>query len=749
MATPFQSPVRMIFGPFELNAATGELLKSGIRVRLPTQPFQILLVLLAHPGEMVTREQLREQVWSEGTFVDFEHGLNAAINKLRNILGDSAEKQRYVETMAGRGYRFVGAVERRLSGPTSPAVLAEPGLTPAFVDTHPEPRALEPLVIPHRVFPAVKLLAALAAITTAFGIWGVVTLLTTKPAFVARRVVEFRVPPPPETIFAPPIARQPFAISPDGTRLAFTATGSNGTNIWIRDLASVDLWRVPGTEGAWAVFWSPDSRSIFYSVQRNLRQTILETGSTRAMATLPFHAVSGAWRTKGDLLLDLGPPDVYELLVENGKLWKLPFTDIGWPQFLPRDHFLNIVFDPGVKRYRATVTDYRSHRSVPLMETDSRVQYAPPLRPGEPGSLLYMRGASLLGQPFDADRLRLAGEPFPIAQNVPYFGPSASACFSVSDTGVLVFQTGLPVSELNWYDRAGHIVGTIGRPLPYVGTLRISPDGQQVAAAIWSPENGGYDIWIFEANGKESRRLTFATAVNSRPVWSPNGKRLVFGSSRAGSPTLTTFEMGDVGKQEQLQAAFPLVRPTDQIQLPTDWSGDGRFIVFDTGLGEEEQEVWLADTAGRKVMPLLHNEFAQWGAALSPDGKRVAFVSTESGRPEVYVQSFDSVPSPRLVGQRRQISRNGAWLVRWRPDGRELFFVGIDNWFQAVAVEATQRLGEPKPLFRIAGTPQYGTPSDFQFDVTKDGQRFIMSTTGSVAPPPFTVIENWQDKFHR
>lgn len=145
----------------------------------------------------------------------------------------------------------------------------------------------------------------------------------------------------------------------------------------------------------------------------------------------------------------------------------------------------------------------------------------------------------------------------------------------------------------------------------------------------------------------------------------------------------------------------------------------------------------------------MHNEFAQWGAVFSPDGGRLAFVSVESGRPEVYVQAFDSMPSPRLTGERRQVSRDGAWVVRWRADGRELFYIGTDNWLHAVPVEARLEFGEPKPLFRIAGTPQYGTTSDFQFDVSANGQRFIMTTTGSVAPHIFTVIENWQDKFHR
>lgn len=726
------------FGPFELDAENGELRKHGLRLRIQNQPFQVLRTLVERADQVVAREDLRQAVWENDTFVDFEHGLNAAINKLRRALGDSAESPRYIETVAGRGYRFIGAVKEHHTPVPNPNGMVSP------LDGFSQ-KTLQ------RATSSLKTWIALAAVGIAFGIWGLVTLLTTRHDRSMRPVVEFVIPPPPGTIFAPPISRQPFAISPDGTRLAFTATGLNGTNVWVRNLASLDMRPVPGTEGAWVVFWSLDSRSIFYSVKRTLRQANLETGSTRSVATLPFLA-TGAWRSRGDLLLYMGPQISYELLVENGALWKVPGGDLRAPHFLPHnDRVLHVAADPASGRFRAQVTDYVSRKSTPLMETDSGVQYAPPSRRGEAGTLLYVRQGSLLSQPFDADRLRIAGEPSAIVQNVTYFGPSAEACFSVSDNGVLAYQTGWPVSELKWYDRTGRVVGTIGKPAPYVGNLRISPDGRQISAAIWNPDNGRSDVWLFDANGRENRRLTYPPASHFRAVWSPEGERVAFAASQTGAPRLVSLKTSDSSKEQQLlnPASEEQVTRLNQIQAPTDWSRDGRFIAFDTGLGEEEQEVWLVDTVRGSIMPLLHGEFAQWGAVFSPDGRQIAFVSTESGRPEVYVQAFDPMPSPRLVGQRRQISRDGAWIVRWRADGREIFYVGLDNWLHAMPAEAGLQFAEAKPLFRIEGTPQYGTTSDFQFDVTRDGQRFIMSTNGSVAPPPFTVIQNWQEKFHR
>jgi len=613
----------------------------------------------------------------------------------------------------------------RQSGETGPASSNSPAASPA----------------PAKRGWTVGALAAFLALSLAGG--GVVLWRLQRPVAQAPRgVVQFDIAPPPGTIFAPSITRQPFAISPDGKRLAFSATDANGTNIWIRDLASPDQHVVPGTEGAWSMFWSPDSRSIFFSVKRTLKQANLETGSGRTVAELPWIAQLGTWRSNGDLILYLGTGDIQELRPQDGTLRKGPvFAGMRWPQFLPGgDRLLYTIYDEQLKQSRAAVADYSTQKPVSLMQTDSRVQYAPPLRPEEPGYLLFIRGSSLLAQPFDADRLRLAGEPFPIARDVIYFGPTLSTSFSVSANGVLVYQAGFPNSQLKWYDRSGHEVSEVGRPLQYWGNVRISRDGRRVAAPVWSPENGAPGIWIFSAAGRESRRLTFPPEVHLRPVWSPDGTSLALGRSQyVGGARLATLDLTGNAAPEGFVASEHFVA------TPTDWSSDGRFIVLDDGVGEEQHVVWIANVASRKLIPLLKNDFPQWGAAFSPDGKRIAFVSLESGRPEVYVQAFESTPAPHVAGERRQVSKDGAWLVRWRGDGRELFYLGLDNLMYAVPSE----IGEPKALFRVAGAPQYGTTRDFQFDVSPDGQRFILPTTGSVPPPPFTVIENWQEKFRR
>jgi eukaryotic-like serine/threonine-protein kinase len=759
------------FGPFELDAARGELRKNGTRIPIQNQPLRVLRTLIERPDHLVSREDLRQAIWASDTFVDFEHGLNAAMSKIRRALGDAAEGPRYIETLPGKGYRFIAAVKNHEQEPEGrssqaeacatilPNATARNGETPGASEGRPSvadrsPDSIERLDAQEspRRFPRKWMIGAV----TAAGLIGGLAMLLKTPDRAAHLsvvgpVVEFSIAPPPGSIFAPPIGRQEFAISPDGARLAFTATGPNGTSVWIRDLASLGMRTVPGTEGAWSVFWSPDSRSVYFSVKRVLKQANLDTGSTRSVANLPQLVALGTWRAKGDLLLYSGPRVVYELQVDNGALRSVT-DDLRLLQFLPHsDHVINLFVDPAAGGYRARVSDFLSGKSASLMLTDSKVQYAPPSHPGEPGMLLYVRQGSLLAQPFEADRSQLAGEPLPIAQNVIYFGPSAQASFSVSDTGVLVAQSGWPVSELHWYDRAGREVGTLGQPAAYVGSVRISPDGRRVAAGIWTPASGAPDLWLFSTDGRESRRLTYPPTSYFRAVWSSDGNRLAFAASRISAPLLATLAVSETGAEQPVmnQASREEAIRAAQIQIPTDWSRDGRFIAFDTGLGEEDQEAWLADTSNGNVMPLLRGESAQWAVAFSPEGRHIAFLSAESGTPEVYVQGFEPVPSPHLVGARRQVSTGGAWSVRWRPDGQELFYAGLDNRLYAVPVGSGFQLGEPKALYRIPGIAQYGTTSDFQFDVSRDGQRFLMSTTGSVSAPPFTVIQNWQEKFHR
>ena len=395
----------------------------------------------------------------------------------------------------------------------------------AEVASVPAPAAISiPQPIARRSGWGASWVAAGAFVALAAGVWALSRFPAHDDGNIGSRVLQFAVAPPTGSIFEAPIGRQSLAVSPDGTRLAFVLTDNAGSRVWVRDLASLELTPVAGTEGARTVFWALDSQSLFYSVRRQFRQANLKTGSSRSLGRLPFSAMYGSWRSKDELILYLGPRWFYELQTQSGGLRALPDTSMRWAEFLPgREDFVHVVFDPKLARYRAQVTEYATGRSVPLMETDSRVQYAPPAKPGAPGHLLFIRGGSLLAQPFDAHQRRLMGEAVPLVQNVTFFGPSASGNFSVSANGVLAYEAGFPMSELRWYDRSGQAIGTVGRPMPFNGTVRLSPDGSRLVAGVCSPENGGIDVWAFNEDGSESQRLTFPPAVHPRSVWALPG----------------------------------------------------------------------------------------------------------------------------------------------------------------------------------------------------------------------------------
>ena len=357
------------FGPFELDAARAELRKNGTRVSIQNQPFQVLRTLVEQPDHLVSREDLRQAIWASDTFVDFEHGLNAAMSKIRRALGDAAEGPRYIETVPGKGYRFIAPVRDH-----EPAPEGRPSQAKAIILPNPTARNVETSAAPQgRLAPKKWMIGAVAAAGLIGG--AAMLLKTTDRAAhlsVVGPVVEFSIAPPPGSIFDPPVSRQEFAISPDGARLAFTATGPNGTNIWIRELASLDMRPVQGTEGALSVFWSPDSRSVYFGVKRVLKEANLDTGSTRSVANLPFLAFLGAWRAKGDLLLYSGPHWIYELNVARGALKSITGLELRLPQFLPHsDRVLNLFVDPS-GGYRAQVSNFAGGKPALLMQTDSK-----------------------------------------------------------------------------------------------------------------------------------------------------------------------------------------------------------------------------------------------------------------------------------------------------------------------------------------------------------------------------------------
>jgi Tol biopolymer transport system component len=266
-----------------------------------------------------------------------------------------------------------------------------------------------------------------------------------------------------------------------------------------------------------------------------------------------------------------------------------------------------------------------------------------------------------------------------------------------------------------------------------------------LATAIFDIERGQQDLWIFDVNTKTGRRLTADPAIRDAPVWSPDSRTLAFLHQADGSPPRVHVRGSEASDAEQTMAAA-------DFQMPADWSPNGRFIAYvNTGFprvaNDTQGDIWVFDLArdGAPV-PLLTTRFHEANPAFSPDGRWLAFTSNESGRPEVYIQAFQSTASPAVVGPRYRVSRDGAQALRWRRDGRELFYLGFDGRVQAVPVTLSAKpgFGPATPLFTISTEARAAIHSVVGFDVSADGQRFVIPTVSSAEGPSLMVVQNWE-----
>jgi hypothetical protein len=357
--------------------------------------------------------------------------------------------------------------------------------------------------------------------------------------------------------------------------------------------------------------------------------------------------------------------------------------------------------------------------------TNLNAQYVPSEDPGR-GYILYVNGVTLMAQPFDVSRLELAGEALPVPEHVGSF--LASALFSASETGVLAYRGGTgTVMRLSWFDRQGKPRGFAGEPAPY-NDVTLSPDGTQ--AAVGRLALPTVDILVYDVARSTSTRLTSAPGLNLAPVWSPGrGERIV-------------FNRGGALYQKASSGTGPETVLLQRDAYPNDWSRDGRFLLYTENDPKTKSDLWALNLTGEpKPMAVLNTQFNEGQAQFSPDGHWIAYVSDESGKPEVYVQAFP----PADGGPKRQISLAGGNRPRWR--GKELFFLSPDGTVMVVDIStAGEKLtpGIPKSLFSAGVVPgELVGPSAFNWDVTADGAKFLIVTNGEGAPEPATIVQNW------
>jgi hypothetical protein len=403
-----------------------------------------------------------------------------------------------------------------------------------------------------------------------------------------------------------------------------------------------------------------------------------------------------------------------------------------WPYFLPDGrHFLYHVRSAQKENGGIFVGSLDSKFAQRLLGADSNAAYAPT------GYLLFRReDRTLVAQPFDPNSLQLSGEPFPVVELVRYDLQRQHAAFSVSQNNLLTFASSRPNAELVWFNREGKRLGSVGDPgLYYVPSL--SPDEKRLAVN-YDPQTGNTDIWVFDLSLGAPSRFTSDPSNDAIPVWSPDGSQIVFRSDRNGVIDLYLKQATSVTPEE-------LLFKSNLTKRPTDWSRDGRFIVYESLDPKTKEDLWILPMFGdHRPTAYLQSEFSEQQGRLSPDGRWMAYTSDESGRDEVYVQSF---PTP---GTKYRISTSGGADPRFRRDGKELFFVAADRKLMVVEVKAASSLeaSVPRELFqtRVSGL----TDTRTHYAITADGQRFLVVTTAEdMISSPITVLLNWKAELKR
>ena len=525
----------------------------------------------------------------------------------------------------------------------------------------------------------------------------------------------------------------PPIISPDGSTIAFAAGGADGkTSIWVRPVNSLEQRQLRDTDGAIFPFWSFDSRSIAFFSDGKLKVVELSGGSAQVIADAPYGR-GGAWGADGNIVYS---PDtenrLFRININGGSPAPITTLDLNqhtshrWPFFLPDGkHFLYSAINHDSSKSGNDTVYYASvdgSLNKPLLKSKSNAIFAD-------GYLLFARNEQLLAQPFNPSNGTLSGEPQTLAKDVANDPTTWHVDASASNSGLLIYGNGAGdygSVELYWMDRASKKLTTIVQGLTNVQAAALSPQGDRIAIVM---DNGISDIWVQDISRGTRTRLTFGPVENNGPQWAPDGKSIVYTSSRNGRYKLFRKPSDGSGAEEELL-------DDSQLIIPFDWSRDGKYVLYSRGI-PGAQDIWALPLEGDRkpfqVVPATPGTFRTF-PMLSPDGRWLTYCSNESGSPQIYVAAFQGGHG------KWQVSANGGYFPTWSHDGKELLYSFSGNSIFAVPVkevEGAVQFGNSQTL--VSG---WSAPEPW-FHVSADGKKILLYRVSQDVSDSVTVVTNF------
>jgi DNA-binding winged helix-turn-helix (wHTH) protein/Tol biopolymer transport system component len=763
--SPAQEAKTVRFGPFELDLTTCCLTRRGQEERLALQPARLLVLLVQRRGELMSREELRSQLWPGDTFGDFDHGLNNAVNRLREALGDSAVTPRYILTAPRRGYRFIADVELvttaaaagkdgsllgqpapeegqetaagpDIAGPSAPRLRAptvgyrfaaetsaEESVSTETPQSQDKPQQLQVRFTEASAVPRISRRTFLWAAGVFASIGGAAWLAGRKkglpPAMsVAVPIVDGTTAADVGQLLGAPV------IAPDGSVIVVSLSTSDGAYLFRRPLNSNHMTRMEGTQYASLPFWSPDSQHIGFFADGKLKRMPAFGGSSIVICDV-VEPRGGCWN--GDnILFAPNLRGIFRIAATGGTAAPVTTLDPGagenshrFPMFLP-DGKRFLYFS------RSSSLDKRGIYLESLDRRQSRYrvlvadgQFALGAVPNSGRHFLITpQAGKLVAQEFDCD----SGKAF----GVEHILLDHAGQVSASETGALALRTEAQVrSTLVWRDREGRPLGTLGKPDDY-WQAAISPDGRFVAVVRHDSLTGVFRAWTASLPYGQMEVVSNTDHVDS-VTWSHDGRilyyidfveRKLFRRSvnpRGPEELVQSIAIGDnIRDVSPYGLTMVVERSTDRIHSVIEWSGINPL------------QWHLIDSNG-----FVGN------TSLSPDGSSLAFGSNRSGRMEVYLADF-----PGMQNVRRVSADGGSW-PRWRHDGKELFYIADDESLMSVDYPRSERNrgARPKSLFRTALANAVRNPL---YDVASDGSRFLLiERDSSISESDVELLLNW------